>query len=95
MNDSPRQPHAVFDRLRRVTGLSDRQLACCLGMDIKGPYDCRRTGAVPYRHLVQAVRAGILVCDLHWLLTGQPYVAVGPAEVPPGVRPGLAHAPAP
>lgn len=37
----------------------------------KGAYDCRKSGAVPYRHLVNAVRAGVLDVDLHWLLTGE------------------------
>ncbi|HPL79738.1 MAG TPA: hypothetical protein PKY40_12080 [Burkholderiaceae bacterium] len=69
---APALAHPVFDRLRATTGLSDRQLALRIGMDTKGPYDCRRTGAVPYRHLVQAVQAGAIACDLHWLLTGQP-----------------------
>lgn len=68
----PHTPHPVLDRLRAATRLSDRQIALRIGMDTKGPYDCRRTGAVPYRHLVNAVAAQVLDVDLHWLFTGQP-----------------------
>lgn len=68
---APRTPHPVLDRLRLATGLTDRQIALRIGMDTKGPYDCRRSGAVPYGHLVQAVKSGAVACDLHWLFTGQ------------------------
>ena len=37
----------------------------------KGAYDCRKSGSVPYRHLVNAVRSGVIHVDLHWLLTGE------------------------
>ncbi len=67
---TPRTPHPVFDRLRSVTGLSDRQIELRLGMAEKGVYDSRKSGAIPYRHIIQAVRAGTLACNLHWLFTG-------------------------
>lgn len=68
---TPHEPHPVLDRLRQATGLSDRQIGERIGMAEKGAYDCRKSGAVPYRHLVNAVRAGVLDVDLHWLLTGE------------------------
>lgn len=71
MSRAPHLAHPVFDRLRVATGLSDRQLELRLGMAEKGVYDSRRTGATPYRHIIQAVRAGVIACDLHWLFTGQ------------------------
>lgn len=37
----------------------------------KGIYDSRKTGATPYRHIINAVRAGHFQCDLHWLFTGE------------------------
>lgn len=67
----PHEPHPVLDRLRAVTGLSDRQIGERIGMAEKGAYDCRKSGSVPYRHLVNAVRAGVIHVDLHWLLTGE------------------------
>lgn len=68
---APRTPHPVLDRLRLATGLTDRQLALRLGLDLKGPHDCRRSGAIPYGHIIAAVRARVLDVDLHWIFTGQ------------------------
>ena len=68
---APRTPHQVLDRLRQATGLTDRQIALRLGLDLKGPHDCRRSGAIPYGHIIAAVRAHTLAVDLHWLFTGQ------------------------
>lgn len=68
---TPRVPHPVMDRLRLATGLTDRQLALRLGLGVKAPYDCRRSGAIPYGHIIAAVRAHTLAVDLHWLFTGQ------------------------
>ena len=67
----PRVPHPVLDRIRSLTGWSDRQIGGVLGMAEKGIYDSRKTGATPYRHIINAVRAGHFQCDLHWLFTGE------------------------
>lgn len=69
---APHLAHPVLDRLRQATGWSDHQIEQRIGLAEKGCYDSRRTGAVPYGHLVAAVRARVIDVDLHWLLTGEP-----------------------
>ena len=67
----PRRDHPVLDRLRQATGWSDQRIEGVIGMAEKGLYDCRKSGSIPFRHIVNAVRARVLDVDLHWLLTGE------------------------